>query len=72
MLSYSLLVVHLLCALFDYLFCFIRIDYSLFTVQKKKNNSDPEPCSGISIPLTVLHHQYESINIIQQTPLSLS
>jgi hypothetical protein len=25
----------------------------LFIVQKKKNNSDPEPCSGISIPLAV-------------------
>jgi uncharacterized membrane protein len=29
-------------------------------------------CSGISIPLPANHHQYESINIIQQTPPTLS
>jgi hypothetical protein len=42
--------------------------------------SDPEPCSGILIPLykkyplpvDYHHHQVESINIIQQTPPSLS
>jgi hypothetical protein len=36
--------------------------------------SHPEPCSGISIllPVDYHHHQVESINIIQQTPPSLS
>jgi hypothetical protein len=71
-LSYSLLIGHLFCALFDYLFCFISFDYSFVYCSKEKNHSDPERCSGISILLTVHHHQYESINIIQQTPLSLS
>jgi hypothetical protein len=49
----------------------------LFIVQKRKSNSDPEPCSGISIPLpvqvpVVQHHHLESINITQQTPPTLS
>jgi hypothetical protein len=79
--SYSLLIVHLFCSLFDYLFCFhfSLIPY-LFIVQKKKSNSDPELCSGISILLpvkteevpVVQHHHLESINIIQQTPPTLS
>ncbi len=34
------------------LFSFSLIRY-LFVVQREKNNSDPEPCSGISILLTV-------------------
>ncbi len=34
------------------MFSFPVIPY-LFIVQKRKSNSDPEPCSGISIPLTV-------------------
>ncbi len=61
------------------LFLFSSIPYS-FIVQKRKSNSDPEPCSGILILLTVTcypvpvqvpivqHHHLESINIIQQTP----
>jgi hypothetical protein len=65
------------------LFSFSSIPY-LFIVQKRKSNSDPEPCSGISIPLTVTcylvpvqvpviqHHHLELINIIQQTPPTLS
>jgi hypothetical protein len=54
----------------------------LVVVQRKKNNSDPEPCSGISIlgllqvpavlQVPVQHHHLESINIIQQTPPTLS
>jgi hypothetical protein len=35
-----------------------------------KNNSDPELVFGYFDPAN--HHQYESINIIQQTPLTLS
>jgi hypothetical protein len=59
-----IIVVHLLCSLFDFyfvllfdfilhrLFCFIHC--SLF--KKEKCNPDPELCSGISIPLPVQHH----------------
>ncbi len=49
---YSLLIIRLFCSLFDYLFCFHShwfFAYLLF--KKEKNNSDPEPCSGISISL---------------------
>ncbi len=76
---YPLLIVHLFCLLFDYLLFSSLIDSLLV----QKCNSDPEPCSGISIPLyekyllpvdstCSQHHHLESINIIQQTPPTLS
>jgi hypothetical protein len=76
---YLFVLVYLLLSLVYFVHCltiysfvvFILIN-SLFIVQEEKNNSDPELCSGISIQLTVHHHQYESINIIQQTPKTLS
>jgi hypothetical protein len=57
--------------------CFISSVFAYFIVvrKEKKNNSDPELCSGILIPLPMLpvqHHHLESINIIQQTPPTLS
>ena len=81
--SYSLIIVHLFCSLFDCLFCFHSHRFFAYLLFKReKSNSDPEPCSGISIllPATRLylfkfichHHQYESINIIHQTPPTLS
>ncbi len=64
------------------LFSFSSILCLLIVQKRKKSNSDPEPCSGFSIPLTeevpvvpatyIHHHRYESINIIQQTPPTLS
>jgi hypothetical protein len=49
---YLLLIVHLFCSLFDYLFCFhFHWFFACFLLKKEKNNSDPEPCSGISILL---------------------
>ncbi len=65
---YSLFIVRLFIQLL--LFHISSILCLLF--KREKNNSDPELYSGISIPLTVHHHQYESINIIQQIPLTLS
>ncbi len=58
------------CCLISFLINFFV--YSLF--KREKNNSDPELCLGISISLFLLkyHHQYKSINIIQQTPPTLS
>jgi hypothetical protein len=67
------------------LFSFHRF-FAYLLFKREKNNSDPEPCSGISILLTeevpyrlyllpvnyMQHHRYESINIIQQTPPTLS
>ncbi len=50
---HSLLIVHLFCSLFDY---FVLLSFSLIFVilfKRKKNNFDPEPCSGISILLPV-------------------
>ncbi len=35
-------------------FVFIFIDSFLILFTREKNNSDPEPCSGISIPLFLL------------------
>jgi hypothetical protein len=47
---YLLLIVHLFCSLFDYLFVSLSLNFACFVVvQKGKNNSDPELCSGISI-----------------------
>ncbi len=84
---YLLLIVHLFCVLFDYLLFSFSLILCLFVVQKKKNNSDPKPCSGISILLLLQvpvtrctrstrylfqHNHLESINIIQQTPPTLS
>ncbi len=75
---YLLLVIHLFCSLFDYLFCFhSHRFFACLLFKRKRNNSDPEPCSGISIlyPCTcssIQHHHFESINIIQQTPPTLS
>jgi hypothetical protein len=70
----TLLVDHIFCSLFDYFFVLLFISFlinPLFSCSnEKKNNSDPELCLGISIPLTVHHHQYESINIMKQTPLT--
>ncbi len=77
--------VHLFCSLFDYFVSF-SLSFVFVVVQKKKNNSEPELCSGISIlqyikyPLRVTRvrevpvrqHHLESINIIQQTPPTLS
>ncbi len=84
-LAYSLLIVYLFCSLFDYLFCFhFHRFFAYLVFKREKNNSDPELCSGISIPLTeevpvvpatcssIQHHHFESINIIQQTPPTLS
>jgi hypothetical protein len=100
--SYSLFIVHLFVSINPLLFvqyficCSIilfhlYLSFVLIVVQKKKNNSEPELCSGISIPLAVTcnttstcvtrkedyqlpvqHHHLESINIIQQTPPTLS
>jgi hypothetical protein len=51
--SHSLLIVHLFCSLFNYLFCFhFHRFFAYLVFKREKNNSDPEPCSGISIPLT--------------------
>ncbi len=58
------------CCLISFLINSLLFHCSLF--KREKNNSDPELCSGISIPLTVQYHQYESLNIIQQTPPTLS
>jgi hypothetical protein len=46
---YSLLFVQLFYSLFDYFVSF-SLNFVLIVVQKKKNNSEPELCSGISIP----------------------
>jgi hypothetical protein len=43
-------------SLFDY-FVSSSLSFVLIVVQKKKNNSEPELCSGISIPLTVTRKQ---------------
>jgi hypothetical protein len=46
---YSLLIVHLFCALFDHLFCFHShrfFDCSLF--KREKNNSDPGPSDPVA------------------------
>jgi hypothetical protein len=48
---HSLLIVHLFCSLFDYSFGFIFIEFCCCCSKREKNNSDPELCSGISIPL---------------------
>jgi hypothetical protein len=69
--------VHLFCSLCDNLFVLLFISFLIDSLiyllfKREKNISDPELCSGISITLTVNHHQHESINIIQQTPPSLS
>ncbi len=61
---YSLLFVQLFYSLFDYSFCFIFIWVLLIVVQKKKNNSDPELCSGIFDPVQV--------PAIQQVPVTCS
>jgi hypothetical protein len=56
----------------------LLLSFVLIVVQKKKNNSEPELCSGISILQynkylrLFQHHHLESINIIQQTPPTLS
>ncbi len=52
----------------SFLFSFSSI--LCFVVQEKKNNSDPELVFRYFDPAN--HHQYESINIIQQTPPTLS
>jgi hypothetical protein len=52
--SYSLLMVHLFCSLFNYLFCFHPF-FAYLLFKREENNSDPELCSGISIPLMVTH-----------------
>ncbi len=42
-LSHSLLIVHLCCALFDYLFCFHSHRFFAYLLFKReKNNPDPE------------------------------
>jgi hypothetical protein len=51
---------------------FISHRFFVLLFKREKSNSDLELCSGISIPLTVHHHQYKLINIIQQTPQTLS
>jgi hypothetical protein len=61
--------VHLFYSLFDYLYICCTSSFlidSLFNslFKREKNHSDPELCSGISIPLTVHHHQDESMPII--------
>jgi hypothetical protein len=66
------IVIHLFCSLIDYLL-FIVVSFSsilCFVVQEKKNNSDPELEFRYFDPAN--HHQYKSINIIQQTPPTLS
>jgi hypothetical protein len=45
-------ILHLFCSLFDYLLFSSHWFFACFIVVRK-SNSDPEPCSGISIPLTV-------------------
>jgi hypothetical protein len=53
-------IVHLFCSLFDYLFCFHFYRFLAYLLFKReKSNSDPEPCSSISIPLTVTHKAEE-------------
>ncbi len=53
------------------LFAFISHRFFvLFVVRKKKNNSDPELVFRYFDPAN--HHQYDSINIIQQTPPTFS
>ncbi len=64
------LTIHSFCCLISFLINSLLFRCSLF--KRGKTNSDPELYSGISIPSTVQHHQYESINIIQQTPPTLS
>ncbi len=61
------------------LFCFIFIWVLFWLLSKReKNNSEPERCSGISILQYIKylrlfqHHHLESVNIIQQTPPTLS
>jgi hypothetical protein len=52
---------------------FVVVSFSsilCFVVQEKKNDSDPELVFRYFDPAN--HHQYESINIIQQTPPTLS
>ncbi len=61
-----ILLVQLFYSLFDYSFCSIFIWVLLIVVQKKKNNSEPELCSGISILLT------EEVPAIQQVPVTCS
>jgi hypothetical protein len=89
--SYSLLLfirsVFVRCSIILFHF---HLSFVLIVIQREKNNSEPEPCSGISIlrwqlPVPALpvsskehylrlfqHHHLESINIIQQTPPTLS
>ncbi len=67
-----IIVINLFCSLIDYLLLVV-VSFSTFlcfVVQEKKNNSDPELVFRYFDPAK--HHQYESINIIQQTPPTLS
>ncbi len=77
--SYLLLFVSYFYSLFDYSFVSFHLSFVLIVVQKReKKNSDPELCSGVSILQYIKylrlfqHHHPESINIIQQTPQTLS
>ncbi len=49
---YSLLIVHLFCSLFDYLFCFHSHRFFAYLLFKReKNNSDPGSCSRYFDPV---------------------
>ncbi len=55
-----------LSTIYSLVVCFHFSSILCFVVQKKKNNSHPELVFRYFIP--AYHHQFESINIIQQTP----
>jgi hypothetical protein len=55
-----------------YSFVFISHQFFVLLFKRKRTILILNLFSGISIPLTVHHHQYESLNIIQQTPPTLS
>ncbi len=75
---YSLFVVHLFvvhCSTIYFIivyFHFLSILCFICWLKEKRTILILNLCSGISIPLPANHHQYESINIIQQTPPTLS
>jgi hypothetical protein len=85
---YSLLIVHLFCSLFNYLFCFHfhqcllvfllfekrkRIILTLNRVQVFRSRSSTRKAEEVPVDGYLFHHHHlESINIIQQTPPTLS